>query len=170
MTPGGPGSRAAEVARFLTPLGTMRARTGPSGELLSLEFEDPPPPTTEAETPRPGPGPVARQVAEYFARERRVFDLALDPRGTAFELAVWEALLEVPWGETTSYGAIAARLGRPDGSRAVGRAAGANPIAIVVPCHRALGAGGALTGYAGGIERKRALLALEGSLPLELDV
>jgi methylated-DNA-[protein]-cysteine S-methyltransferase len=104
-----------------------------------------------------------RQLTEYFAGTRRVFDLPLRPEGTAFQRRVWEVLATVPWGTTTTYGAIAARLGLPPGaSRAVGAANGANPIAIVLPCHRVIGSDGRLTGYAGGLHRKASLLRLEG--------
>lgn len=157
--------------RFPTPLGTMEAALGPSGEVTRLAFSgEMGVPSSEPPEVDPAAATIARQIDEYFAGDRRAFGLALDPEGTAFELAVWEALLRVPWGETVSYGSLADRIGRSDSARAVGRAVGANPIAIVIPCHRAVGARGALTGYAGGIERKRALLALEGSLSLELDV
>ena len=101
------------------------------------------------------------QLAEYFAGERTAFDLPLAPRGTAFQQAVWAALRDIPYGETRSYGELAAALGRPGASRAVGLANGRNPLSIVVPCHRVVGAGGKLTGYAGGMERKSWLLALE---------
>ncbi|GAA3867998.1 methylated-DNA--[protein]-cysteine S-methyltransferase [Tessaracoccus defluvii] len=101
------------------------------------------------------------QLTEYFAGERTAFDLPLAPRGTAFQQAVWAALRDIPYGETRSYGELAAALGRPGASRAVGLANGRNPISIVVPCHRVVGAGGKLTGYAGGMERKSWLLALE---------
>ena len=104
-----------------------------------------------------------RQLREYFDGERRVFDLPLRPAGTEFQRRVWAVLETVPWGTTTTYGAIAARLGMPPGaSRAVGAANGANPIAIVLPCHRVIGSDGRLTGYAGGLERKALLLRLEG--------
>ena len=105
--------------------------------------------------------PARRQLTEYFAGERRDFDLPLRPAGAPFQLRVWEQLLTVPYGETASYGEIAAELGAPTASRAVGAANGRNPIAIVVPCHRVIGANGSLTGYAGGLECKRALLDLE---------
>jgi methylated-DNA-[protein]-cysteine S-methyltransferase len=101
------------------------------------------------------------QLAEYFAGERREFDLPLSPAGTPFQRAVWEALRDIPYGETAGYGELANRLGRPGAARAVGLANGRNPIAIVVPCHRVIGAAGALTGYGGGLERKRYLLELE---------
>lgn len=104
------------------------------------------------------------QLAEYFAGRRRRFDLPLRPAGTAFQRRVWDALLEIPWGETTTYGAIATRLGLPVGAaRAVGAANGANPIPVVIPCHRVIGADGTLTGYAGGLRRKATLLTLEGA-------
>jgi methylated-DNA-[protein]-cysteine S-methyltransferase len=102
------------------------------------------------------------QLVGYFARDREVFDLPLAPAGTAFQLRVWQALRQIPYGATASYGEIARRLGLPPhASRAVGAANGANPISIVVPCHRVVGADGSLTGYGGGIERKRLLLDLE---------
>lgn len=108
---------------------------------------------------------AARQLDEYFARTRTQFDLPLDPAGTAFQLAVWEQLRTIPSGTTTTYGDIAARVGKPQASRAVGAAIGRNPIGIIVPCHRVVGSSGALTGYAGGMDRKIILLTLEGALP-----
>jgi methylated-DNA-[protein]-cysteine S-methyltransferase len=104
---------------------------------------------------------AARQIHEYFAGERDRFDLPLAPAGTPFQQRVWRALLQVPCGETATYGEIARRIGAPQSVRAVGAAIGRNPISIVVPCHRVVGSTGALTGYAGGLERKRALLARE---------
>lgn len=105
------------------------------------------------------------QLDDYFAGRRRHFELPLDLRsGTAFQQSVWQALRAIAPGRTCSYGDLARRIGRPSAVRAVGAAVGRNPIGIVVPCHRVIGAGGALTGYAGGIERKQALLRLEGAL------
>lgn len=102
------------------------------------------------------------QLQEYFEGRRTTFDLPLDlARGTTFQQAVWQALLAIPCGGTTSYAAIGQRIGNPDASRAVGAAVGRNPLSIVVPCHRVLGSGGQLTGYAGGLHRKTALLRLE---------
>ncbi len=106
---------------------------------------------------------AAEQLAAYSAGRLRVFDLPLAPRGTPFRRRVWDHLATVEWGRTTTYGAIAAALGLPPGaSRAVGAANGANPLPIVLPCHRVIGADGTLTGYAGGLARKAALLRLEG--------
>jgi len=104
---------------------------------------------------------IAAELAEYFAGERTSFGEALSPRGTPFQRAVWRALAAVPYGETTTYGAIARAVGRPKAIRAVGAAIGRNPISILVPCHRVVGHDGALTGYAGGLPNKRFLLALE---------
>jgi methylated-DNA-[protein]-cysteine S-methyltransferase len=104
------------------------------------------------------------QLDDYFAGGRTAFDFPLRLDGAAFDRAVWEALREIPYGTTATYGEIAARIGRPGRARAVGAANARNPIAIVVPCHRIIGANGNLTGYGGGLDRKRALLALEGSM------
>lgn len=102
------------------------------------------------------------QLDAYFARELRTFDLPLAPRGSDFQVKVWEQLAKIPYGETTSYGEIAHRLGHTNAaSRAVGLANGKNPIPIVIPCHRVIGANGSLTGYAGGLDRKQTLLTLE---------
>jgi methylated-DNA-[protein]-cysteine S-methyltransferase len=98
------------------------------------------------------------QLDEYFAGERDAFDLPLEPQGTEFQRAVWNALAAIPFGETRSYGQIAEKVGRPKAARAVGMANNRNPIAVIVPCHRVIGAGGALVGYAGGLERKTWLL------------
>lgn len=102
------------------------------------------------------------QLREYFAGARRTFDLPLAPHGTAFQQRVWAALRAIPYGETRTYGELAAAIGNPSASRAVGMANHRNPIPIIIPCHRVIGANGTLTGYAGGLEIKRRLLALEG--------
>lgn len=104
---------------------------------------------------------AVEQLESYFAGELFDFDLELDMVGTRFQRSVWEALLTIPYGETRSYGEIAAQIGTPTASRAVGLANGHNPIGIIVPCHRVIGANGNLTGYGGGLDRKRTLLALE---------
>lgn len=104
---------------------------------------------------------VATQLREYFAGQRTRFDIAVEPDGTPFQRNVWRALQDIPYGETISYGTLASRLGDVKATRAVGLANGANPIAIVIPCHRVIGASGALTGFGGGLPTKRALLDLE---------
>ncbi len=111
---------------------------------------------------------VVAQLEAYFDGALRDFDVRLDLQGTEFQRRVWKALLQIPYGETESYGALAARIGQPSASRAVGLANGRNPVAIIVPCHRVIGASGSLTGYGGGLPRKRALLDLERqpSLPM----
>ena len=106
---------------------------------------------------------VAKQLDEYFAGRFRRFTLPLDLRGTPFQRQVWDALLDIPYGETRSYGDVARALGRPRSARAVGGANHVNPVAIVVPCHRVIGSNGSLTGYGGGLDRKKALLDLEAA-------
>ena len=110
---------------------------------------------------------VRTQLDEYFAGGRREFDVRLEMHGNSFERRVWRELLEIPYGETASYGKVARAIGAPDAPRAVGLANGRNPVAVIVPCHRVIGADGSLTGFGGGLERKRLLLDLEsGVLPL----
>jgi methylated-DNA-[protein]-cysteine S-methyltransferase len=104
---------------------------------------------------------VRTQLGAYFGGERTTFDTRLSMAGNSFELRVWRALSDIPYGETVSYGELARRLGQPTAARAVGLANGRNPIAVIVPCHRVIGADGSLTGYGGGLERKRLLLELE---------
>lgn len=106
---------------------------------------------------------AAEEIDEYLQGAREAFDLPVRAEGTAFEQAVWAALTTIPYGQTRTYGEIAAQIGRPGASRAVGRANGRNPVSIVIPCHRVVGASGAMTGYAGGVELKLRLLALEGA-------
>jgi methylated-DNA-[protein]-cysteine S-methyltransferase len=118
------------------------------------------------EDPQVPPLPEAvRQLTEYFAGRRREFDLPLRFEGTAFQQRVWRELTAIPYGETWSYGELAKRINQPSASRAVGLANGRNPISILVPCHRVIGANGSLTGYGGGLERKRWLLAHESGTP-----
>lgn len=159
------------LGTFPTPLGTAVAVLDEAGFLRELGIYAAP----EAEArlqirERDGmlrddaaPAPVAEQLTEYFEGKRRQFTLPVAPEGSAFQRRVWEQLQKIPYGTTTSYGAIAERLGQPGAARAVGLANGANPIAVVVPCHRVVGGNGALTGYAGGLDRKAALLRLEGA-------
>ena len=108
--------------------------------------------------------PVLRQLAEYFAGDRTDFDIKLAPRGTPFQLDVWRTLQRIPYGETRSYADIARSIGRPTATRAVGAANGANPIPIIIPCHRVIGSNGSLTGFGGGMGVKRRLLDLESGL------
>ena len=105
---------------------------------------------------------AAAQLTEYFDGTRHTFDLTLDLHGTEFQCSVWRALLKIDTGKTLSYGCIARAVGSPRGVRAVGSAVGKNPLSVIVPCHRVMGSDGSLTGYAGGLDRKRALLELEG--------
>ncbi|MBN2200321.1 methylated-DNA--[protein]-cysteine S-methyltransferase [bacterium] len=114
----------------------------------------------------PGLAGTVRQIGEYFGGKRKAFSVRLDLRGTEFQKKVWKALSAIPYGRTETYGSIARRIGRPGAARAVGAACGANPAAIVIPCHRVVGNGGALTGFAGGLAMKKKLLELEkGSRP-----
>ena len=106
-------------------------------------------------------GETSRQLTAYFAGQLRTFDLPLAPQGTPFQLQVWQTLPEIPYGQTLSYGALAQKIGNPKASRAVGAANGQNPLPILIPCHRVIGANGRLTGFAGGLETKKALLSLE---------
>ena len=148
-----------------TPLGTMRMAATPDG-LAGLWFEGQrhmPDCTGWVNEPtHPVLIQAMQQVQAYFQGQPSGFDVPLDlGHGTAFQQQVWQALLHIPRGRTQSYGELAAHIGKPDASRAVGAAVGRNPISILVPCHRVVGALGQLTGYAGGLERKRALLQLE---------
>ena len=148
-----------------TPLGRLRliaVREGLAGIAFDGDRYAPPQDPAWVRDPElPALRRAAAQLTAYFAGERRTFDLPLAPNGTAFQRAVWKAIATVPAGETISYAELARRAGHPGSARAVGAATGRNPIAIVVPCHRIVGSDGSLTGYAGGLDRKRALLALE---------
>ena len=153
-----------------SPLGVLELAAEPGGSLVYLGFK---------RTGRPGGeqllaplaagltqdrrllAPVLEQLEAYFRGALRRFELGLAPRGTPFQLRVWAELRRIPYGRTISYGELARQLGDPRACRAVGAANGANPISIVIPCHRVIGSDGSLTGYGGGLENKRALLALE---------
>ena len=148
-----------------TPLGAMRAATDGTS-IVALEFD------ASLEPQRAVPAAPARlldalreRLDDYFAGRCTDFDLPLAPAGTAFQRRVWDALCTIRYGTTTSYADIAHRVGSPSAVRAVGAANGRNPIAILIPCHRVIGSNGTLTGYAGGLDRKRALLALEAPAP-----
>ncbi|WP_299441029.1 methylated-DNA--[protein]-cysteine S-methyltransferase [uncultured Phycicoccus sp.] len=149
-----------EAAVVGSPIGDLEVVVE-SGAVVAIRF-DATAPGTAGPSADPVLGAAVAQLAEYFAGRRRGFDLPLRPAGTAFRQRVWAELATIPWGTTTTYGAIAARLGLPPGaSRAVGAANGANPIPVVLPCHRVVGSDGTLTGYAGGLDRKATLLRLE---------
>jgi methylated-DNA-[protein]-cysteine S-methyltransferase len=147
-----------------TPLGVLTLTAGASG-LSGLYFPGRGPERDQANREPGRFEEVVAQLDEFLAGTRREFDLALDfSSGTDFQQRVWRALLEIPYGETISYGQLATRLGNPSRMRAVGAANGANPISIIAPCHRVIGADGRLTGYGGGLDRKRALLELEADV------
>lgn len=148
-----------------SPIGPLRI-VEQAGSITAIEFSPFRDNDGRPRGPQADEAPVLKkavdQLAQYFAGDRTEFDLPLAPSGTSWQRSVWEQLEKIAYGETASYGEIAARLGKSNAaSRAVGTANGSNPIPIVIPCHRVIGADGTLTGYAGGIERKQALLELE---------
>jgi len=149
-----------------SPIGDLLLVAADEG-LLEVHF---PPATPPAKSMPDGArlAPVIRQLDEYFAGTRTRFDVPLAMRGTPFQIEVWRALQRIPYGETRTYAAIAREIGRPAATRAVGAANGANPIPIIVPCHRVIGSNGSLTGFGGGIDVKRRLLALESGARLLL--
>ncbi len=139
--------------------------TGPPHSSMSRAAARVGPPLEDRDDADPLLREAVRQLRAYFARELKEFDLPLAPSGTLFQQRVWAELRRIGYGETASYGEVATRLGMPlRASRAVGAANGRNPVAVVIPCHRVVGANGLLSGYAGGVERKRALLDLERGL------
>lgn len=162
-------------SRFLSPAGPITL-IGDTRHLLALSFgeeegerslssrqlcrSDPPIEREEEPLRR-----ARRELEAYFAGQRFLFSISLAPQGTSFQLRVWESLRSIPYGTTRSYGEIARRIGAPGAGRAVGAACRANPLAILIPCHRALGKDGSLTGYAGGLQVKEFLLRLERALP-----
>ena len=129
-----------------------------TGLFMPAEAHEPPP---GAERDDLGFATVRRQLEEYFAGRRRAFDVVVAPPGTTFQQRVWDELQRIDYGQTISYAELATRIGRPTAIRAAGAANGANPISILIPCHRVIGSDGSLTGYGGGLEAKRALLELE---------
>jgi methylated-DNA-[protein]-cysteine S-methyltransferase len=165
-----------------SPLGPLTAAVDERGKLVRLDFAELPGVLTIDDRPAAAagadaggglavelapPAAVARvhdELAAYFAGRRKKFTLPLAPRGTTFQRRVWDELRRIPYGRTISYGELAVRIGNPAATRAVARANATNPIAVVVPCHRVIGADGTLTGYGGGLDRKRRLLELEGAL------
>ena len=168
---GRPDPLSLTLDRLASPVGEILLAVDAEGAVRALDFHD-----FEARmlrllrrhygevvlTPGRAPEPVRQAVAAYFAGDLRALDgIAVKTGGTAFQRAVWQALRTIPAGETRSYGQLAAAIGAPTAVRAVGLANGANPVGVIVPCHRVVGANGTLTGYAGGVERKRWLLAHE---------
>lgn len=159
------------TCRTPSPLGEMLLVANPQGDALAgLYFERQkyfPVNTGEwRETPTLALfRTVVAQLHDYFAGERTAFDIPLAPAGTPFQHDVWSAIAGVPFGATITYAELARRCGRPSASRAAGAATGRNPLTLIIPCHRIVGRDGALTGYAGGLDRKRALLALESRAP-----
>jgi methylated-DNA-[protein]-cysteine S-methyltransferase len=153
-----------------TPIGTLQLTVDYEGVLVEILLPNRRRVASSSEpvsfAAAQGMRAVRQQLSEYFLGTRRVFDLPLDATGSPFDRQVWARLLAIPYGITTSYGAIALELGLTNGARAVGRANGANPIPIVIPCHRVIGSDGQLTGYGGGLATKRALLELEGAILL----
>ena len=151
--------------RIDSPLGAMHLAS--DGDALTGAWFDEQryPPVIDARWKPRRDLPVLQRAAtmldEYFAGKRKAFDIALAPQGTPFQRAVWDQIYRVPYGKMIAYRDLAGRTGRPDAVRAAGAATGRNPLSIFVPCHRIVGADGSLTGYAGGLDRKRALLALE---------
>lgn len=146
-----------------TPVGELLLAGDDQG-LRQVDFQDGPHPAKPQLGWREEEKPfreVIRQLKEYFAGKRRRFDLPLAPEGTDFQLKVWRALRTIPYGETWSYGQLSRRIGKPEASRAVGAANGRNPLPIIVPCHRVIGADGSLTGFGGGLKIKQQLLELE---------
>jgi methylated-DNA-[protein]-cysteine S-methyltransferase len=168
FVPPGPGDRRY-FTRVDSPIGELLLTA--TGDVLTglymLGSPHPLPPGLPAPDARHDPAAFAKVTAQlraYFAGELTQFDVPLSPSGSSFQLAVWSALTRIPYGTTTSYGRIARDLGKsPAASRAVGAANGQNPIAVIIPCHRVIGADGGLTGYGGGLDRKEILLRLEGS-------
>ncbi|ODV00223.1 MAG: cysteine methyltransferase [Rubrivivax sp. SCN 70-15] len=158
--------RIEAQSRIASPLGpiTLAATAlGLAGAWFDDQAHGPGPIAARIDPAHPHLALAARELQAYFDGRLRRFDVALDAEGTPFQRDVWRALCGIAPGSTTTYGEIARRIGRPAAVRAVGAAVGRNPLGIVVPCHRVVGSDGALTGYAGGLERKRALLALEGA-------
>ena len=152
--------------RIDTPLGPMTLAAtahGLAGAWFDAQSHHPGELQAAVDKAHPVLAQAARELSEYFAGTRQHFDIALDAQGTAFQHRVWQALRQIDRGRLHTYGAIAQELGRPAAARAVGAAVGRNPLSVIVPCHRVVGRDGSLTGYAGGLPRKQALLQLEGA-------
>jgi methylated-DNA-[protein]-cysteine S-methyltransferase len=146
-----------------SPLGKLTIAVDAAARLVEIRLREAPP------AGRRDPlrcAAIAQQLEQYFAGDRRTFDLEVRPRGSSFQQRVWLALRKIPWGDVCNYGDIARRIGQPGAARAVGQANGANPIPIVIPCHRVIASDGTIGGYSGGLGIKERLLALEGRWPL----
>ncbi len=156
-----------------SPVGPLLLAASDAG-LHAIEFHASQHPVRRSDGWHPGDHPLLRaaekQLREYFAGTRHTFDLPLAPAGTDFQQRVWQTLATIPYGQTISYAELAARINRAGASRAVGAANGRNPLPIVLPCHRVIGANGSLTGFGGGLPVKRFLLELEGALPGQLEL
>jgi O-6-methylguanine DNA methyltransferase len=168
------------IARVDSPIGTLRLASAATGLVFVelphangsgfagwLRRRAPGARVEEGFAPNRRP---AKQILEFLDGKRRSFDLDLDPRGTDFQRSVWRALLDIPYGETISYAELARRVGSPSAVRAVGSANGANPLSLIVPCHRVVNTGGKLGGYGGGLELKAKLLAMERAQPRQGDL
>jgi len=161
--------RATAQMRYATPLGPLllvRTKGGLAGAWFEAQKHHPAPIDAPLRDDDPLLVRAAAQLAAYFEGRSTTFDVPLDLLGTPFQVGVWRELLAIAPGRTCSYGDIARKLGQPTAGRAVGAAVGRNPISVIVPCHRVVGSDGALTGYAGGLERKTALLRLEAAAPV----
>ncbi len=158
------------TAHIDSPVGPLLLACDDAG-LALVEFAAPRHPARRDADWRHGSHPLIErarvQLDEYFAGTRQAFDLPLAPRGTPFQVQVWKSLASIPYGQTLTYSQLAQRVGRPKAMRAVGAANGRNPLPIVLPCHRVIGADGSLTGFGGGLPTKQFLLALEGAWPRE---
>ncbi|MGY1409019.1 MULTISPECIES: methylated-DNA--[protein]-cysteine S-methyltransferase [unclassified Luteimonas] len=156
-----------------SPVGPLLLAADTQG-LRAIEFRDSRHPVRRGDDWREGDSPLLQQARtqldEYFRGRRRSFELPLSPQGTGFQREVWMRLASIPYGQTVSYAQLASRVGRPTAMRAVGAANGRNPLPIVLPCHRVIGADGSLTGFGGGLPTKQFLLKLEGALPAEFDL
>jgi methylated-DNA-[protein]-cysteine S-methyltransferase len=165
---------ATAQCRIASPLGTMllaRTERGLAGAWFERQKHHPETIDAPERSDDPLLAETGRQLRDYFAGTRTAFDIVLDLQGSDFQRAVWNALLAIAPGRTTTYGEIARELGVPSASRAVGAAVGRNPVSIIVPCHRVVGSTGALTGYAGGLDRKRSLLRIESArMPRTLEL
>jgi len=155
-------------ARYDSPLGPVIAVANEGGltnvDFVGAKYEKKVRPDWVEDPSAPALRACIAQLAEYFAGRRKTFDLPLAAEGSDFQKRVWSEIARVPYGQTITYGELAKRAGAPGQARAAGAATGRNPLGLVVPCHRIMGADGSLTGYAGGLERKRGLLELEGAL------